>query len=44
MSYAGMTTWIDVLGNVHGYINGTDPEASEVLMGSHYDTVVDGGK
>ncbi len=44
MREAGMDAWIDVLGNVHGSINGTNPSAPAVVMGSHYDTVVDAGK
>ncbi len=44
MEAAGMLSWIDAVGNVHGYVNGTDPYAPEVLIGSHYDTVVDAGK
>ncbi len=38
-----MWSWVDVLGNVHGRLNGTDPSLKEVLVGSHYDSVVDAG-
>eukprot|EP00878_Enallax_costatus_P027479 GHUV01029596.1.p1 GENE.GHUV01029596.1~~GHUV01029596.1.p1 ORF type:complete len:398 (+),score=87.14 GHUV01029596.1:174-1367(+) len=44
MESAGMTAYIDVLGNVHGIVEGTEPELGELVVGSHYDTVVDGGK
>eukprot|EP00798_Chlamydomonas_sp_ICE-L_P018677 gene18677-25196_t len=44
MEEAGMETWIDVIGNVHGRINGTERDAQAVLVGSHYDTVLDAGK
>ncbi|KAJ9505145.1 hypothetical protein QJQ45_023734 [Haematococcus lacustris] len=40
---AGMEAWIDLVGNVHGRLNGSDPEAPSLLLGSHYDTVLDGG-
>ncbi len=39
-----MTAYIDVMGNVHGVIEGTQPELGELMVGSHYDTVVDGGR
>ncbi|KAF8066302.1 hypothetical protein HT031_002625 [Scenedesmus sp. PABB004] len=44
MEQAGMTAHIDVMGNVHGVVEGSNPELGELLVGSHYDTVVDGGK
>jgi allantoate deiminase len=37
-------TWIDPVGNVHGHFQGQDPSAPVLVAGSHYDTVVDGGK
>ncbi len=39
-----MESWIDVVGNVHGRLNGSNPGAPAVVVGSHYDTVLDGGK
>lgn len=44
MEEAGMESWIDAVGNVHGRVNGSHPEAPALLLGSHYDTVLDGGK
>jgi allantoate deiminase len=44
MEEAGMESWIDVVGNVHGRIGGAFYAAPELVMGSHYDTVLDGGK
>lgn len=44
MEAAGMTAYIDVMGNVHGIVEGTQPELGKLVVGSHYDTVVDGGK
>ncbi len=39
-----MLSWIDAIGNVHGYLNASDAETPAVMMGSHYDTIVDAGK
>lgn len=37
--------WIDPVGNVHGHFDGEGgPSAPVLVAGSHYDTVVDGGK
>lgn len=44
MRLAGMTTWQDDVANVHGRVPGTQEGAKEIVAGSHYDTVVDGGK
>mmetsp|Transcript_40748 Transcript_40748/g.49430 ORF Transcript_40748/g.49430 Transcript_40748/m.49430 type:complete len:495 (-) Transcript_40748:583-2067(-) len=44
MEDAGMDTWVDAMGNVHGRAEGTERDAPVLLFGSHYDTVVDGGK
>ncbi|KAF6265504.1 hypothetical protein COO60DRAFT_959587 [Scenedesmus sp. NREL 46B-D3] len=44
MEQAGMTAYIDAIGNVHGVVEGSQPQLGELLVGSHYDTVVDGGK
>ncbi len=39
-----MESWIDAVGNVHGRINGSFPNSPALVLGSHYDTVLDGGK
>jgi hydantoinase/carbamoylase family amidase len=44
MSAAGMTTHIDAVGNVVGRYAAATPGAKTLLVGSHYDTVVDAGK
>ncbi|KAL4857117.1 Allantoate deiminase 2 [Chlorella vulgaris] len=44
MASAGMRTWADQMANVHGIVKAADPEAPTIILGSHYDTVVDGGK
>ena len=44
MAEAGMHTWVDNLGNVHGRVEGKEEDAPTLFIGSHYDTVVDGGK
>lgn len=41
---AGMRTWLDDVANVHGRADGAVQNTSELLTGSHYDTVVDGGR
>ncbi|OAY26476.1 allantoate deiminase 2 isoform X2 [Manihot esculenta] len=43
MEDAGLTTWIDRMGNLHGRFEGMDPSAGTLLIGSHLDTVVDAG-
>lgn len=43
MEDAGLDSWVDVIGNVHGVINGTDPAAPALMLGSHYDSVYDAG-
>lgn len=43
MEDAGMTTWVDSIGNVHGRAAGSNPSAPALLLGSHYDTVIDAG-
>ena len=35
---------MDVVGNVHGRLEAVDPKAPAMLMGSHYDTVIDAGR
>lgn len=45
MREAGLRTWVDAMGNVHGRADGQDGEdAPLLLVGSHYDTVYDAGK
>ncbi|KAH9616575.1 hypothetical protein KSS87_009587 [Heliosperma pusillum] len=44
MEDAGLTTWVDFMGNVHGRVDGMNASAPALLIGSHMDTVVDAGK
>ena len=44
MAAAGMRTWADAMANVHGRVKGADADSPAIIIGSHYDTVVDGGK
>ncbi|KAG9439038.1 hypothetical protein H6P81_019203 [Aristolochia fimbriata] len=44
MQDAGLRTWVDQMGNVHGRVESTNSSASALLIGSHLDTVVDAGK
>lgn len=39
----GMKAWVDSAGNVHGVLKSEKPDAREILIGSHYDTVKQGG-
>lgn len=43
MEQAGMTTSRDASGNLLGVLPGTDPEAKHIMLGSHLDTVPQGG-
>ena len=43
MTGAGAKVWTDSVGNIHGRIAGTEKEKSRVLVGSHLDTVRNGG-
>ncbi|KAI7751442.1 hypothetical protein M8C21_022925 [Ambrosia artemisiifolia] len=43
MEDAGLTTWVDGLGNVHGRIQPPNASKKTLLIGSHLDTVVDAG-
>lgn len=43
MAEAGLEVSEDAAGNVIGILKGEDPEAPCVMMGSHYDSVVNGG-
>lgn len=44
MEDAGLRTWVDQMGNVHGRVEGANANAEALLVGSHMDTVVDAGK
>ena len=44
MKDAGLDAHIDPLGTVAGRLEGTNPEAPALLIGSHIDTVVDAGR
>ncbi|KZV43444.1 allantoate deiminase, partial [Dorcoceras hygrometricum] len=43
MEEAGLNTWIDKMGNVHGRIDGMNPSEKVLIFGSHLDTVIDAG-
>jgi allantoate deiminase len=43
MRQAGLTTWMDGLANVRGRAPAVDESTPAILIGSHYDTVVDAG-
>ncbi|KAF5729231.1 allantoate deiminase isoform X2 [Tripterygium wilfordii] len=43
MEDAGLRTWVDYMGNVHGRVEGMNKTAEALLIGSHLDTVVDAG-
>jgi hydantoinase/carbamoylase family amidase len=44
LSHAGLKIHIDRIGNIFGRLEGQNPNAPAVLVGSHLDTVVQGGK
>jgi len=44
MRDAGLASHIDPLGSVVGRLEGTNPDAPALLIGSHIDTVVDAGR
>lgn len=44
MEKAGLTVWVDPVGNVRGRLEADDPEAQTIFIGSHYDTVKNGGE
>ncbi|MGH1483493.1 MAG: allantoate amidohydrolase [Geminicoccales bacterium] len=44
MEQAGMTAKVDAVGNVIGRYEGVSPDLPTLLLGSHIDTVRDGGK
>ncbi|XVE94299.1 hypothetical protein REPUB_Repub01dG0269100 [Reevesia pubescens] len=43
MEDAGLRTWVDSMGNLHGRVEGINASAQALLIGSHSDTVVDAG-
>ncbi|XP_073157674.1 allantoate deiminase 2 isoform X1 [Henckelia pumila] len=43
MEEAGLKTWTDEMGNVHGRIDGMNPSEKVLIVGSHLDTVIDAG-
>lgn len=43
MEEAGMEVWEDAAGNIIGVLRGEDSDAPCVMMGSHYDSVTNGG-
>lgn len=43
MTEAGLEVHEDAVGNIIGVLYGQDPQAPAVVMGSHYDTVLNGG-
>jgi allantoate deiminase len=43
MLEAGMDVFTDQIGNLHGIYKGLKPELSSVLVGSHVDSVINGG-
>lgn len=44
MRQAGLTTRVDAVGNVIGMLEGTNPSAPAIVVGSHSDTVPGGGR
>jgi N-carbamoyl-L-amino-acid hydrolase len=40
---AGLTPRLDTAGNIFGRVEGTEPSRSPILIGSHVDSVTDGG-
>eukprot|EP00268_Persea_americana_P036175 TRINITY_DN3566_c0_g1_i4.p2 TRINITY_DN3566_c0_g1~~TRINITY_DN3566_c0_g1_i4.p2 ORF type:complete len:227 (+),score=45.92 TRINITY_DN3566_c0_g1_i4:230-910(+) len=43
MQDAGLRTWVDQMGNVHGRTDSMNANAEALLLGSHLDTVIDAG-
>ena len=43
MEEAGLTAYIDSVGNVHGILNGKNAQVKTIAIGSHLDTVKEGG-
>ena len=44
MEKLGLRVEVDCMGNVHGTLPGTEPELAPVWTGSHFDTVLHGGR
>lgn len=44
MQLAGLETWVDGVGNVHGHLASSLADAQTLVIGSHYDTVLDAGQ
>lgn len=44
MERAGLSAHVDALGTVVGRLEGTNPDAAAILIGSHIDSVVDAGR
>jgi beta-ureidopropionase / N-carbamoyl-L-amino-acid hydrolase len=44
MRELGLETWVDAAGNLIGRWEGSDPAARTIMIGSHSDTVVGGGR
>jgi allantoate deiminase len=44
MNEAGLETWVDAVGNIIGVYRGTESHLPKVMMGSHIDSVIEGGK
>lgn len=44
MEELGMTVTVDAAGNAHGILPGLNPALKHIIMGSHLDTVEQGGK
>lgn len=44
MQAAGLTAHLDALGSVQGKVAGQNPQAPSLIIGSHIDTVKDGGR
>ncbi|GJN39052.1 hypothetical protein PR202_gb28146 [Eleusine coracana subsp. coracana] len=43
MKDAGLTTWVDQMGNIHGRFEPANSTKEALLFGSHMDTVIDAG-
>ncbi|CAN6163166.1 unnamed protein product [Urochloa humidicola] len=43
MKDAGLITWVDQMGNIHGRFEPANSTKEALLMGSHMDTVIDAG-
>lgn len=44
MQTAGLSTWVDPVGNIVGELKGSNPNAPAIVIGSHTDTVPGGGR